>query len=1495
MERHEIERQGGRTLGRRLTCVCAAILMVATYGLTAVTGTAGAATPLPAPTGLTPNGGDAGPNPVLSWNAVSGAKYYKITHPDQNGNSRTDNVYATSFATTVDYKPGQVSWSVLAVGQDNQNGATASASFTNVAAGGPTMTCPASPVNFPAQSPAFTWTAVEGAKTYKLEVSTTNTFVPASTDTYQTQATSYTLSKGQSSDGQTYYARVSGSTYNNVNTPVSSTCSYKVVWSSGTTNLNDAKVTLQSPTDHAAVRDVILKWKPLEGAARYEVQVSPNGDWTNNLRYDIVTDSTHWSPAKTLDNGAYFWRVRGIDNQDNKSRWSDYPSTSAGDAWQFTVDPLDRPNLVSPDEGASVDNPDLKFTWEPVAGAGAYMVQWADNVGFSYPSQGVALNHTCITNHTDWSPYLYETPPGRTAGPGGNDGCRANRQDQSPDFVDGGVTYWRVRALDDYTQNEVADPWSTGSFNTVNRPPSNGAFISTWSTPRRFFLNTKVPVAQQPANGATVKTPTMSWSRVAGAEYYLVTVQTRSWRWNNGASSCDAPTGGWGTRTYRTSALSFTPSLVSFPRAEHQCPVDVQWTAQSVDWSDRTSAMPQMSSFTWSGFSAGTSSTLTLSAPSPAANAQVQGIPSFAWNPVSGADHYQVWWYDNPNGTNAVLMQDFNSGGNQRDPVVEAFTPVQPLPVGLGAWQIRAFDAQGQQIAVSEKRPIDVIAPDDVQLQSFTTRNQSGAAETCASGCTTPSTPLITWATDPSVSYYRVFIAQDKNFTNLLRVYDTEQNSIRPVEALPDNQAGQSYYVFIQPAIANWYNGANATSTIYGAGSSVVDAAKIWSFHKQSAPITGMKTLTPTSTAKSPSTSACDDASGTSTISDVTTFCWNASSTVPYSSGDLGAMSYHIQVSTTADFSNIIDQAWVDQPSYTPYAWPQSANGGYSPRSVITPPSSQSIRDMTYPDGPIYWRVQAVDASSNALTYSATQSVTKDSTAVTVTTPTNEASVGSTPSLSWNTKPLVAQYQVQVAANGDTNFSSANLKFNQFTDLTSITPSNNNSMTNGLSLPVGTYAWRVRGVDANGNSGAWSAVRTFVVSPAAASLTNPANNARFSALSDLTFRWNTVEGAVRYRIRLGQSNPPTSISVDTVSNAWSLDRQIANGTWYWQVQSLDAQNQVLASSSVRSFTVLGTRPTVTNMRATASVYKAIDLSWGSSNDPTVGPITGFTINRYSSSTAPTPSATRNVSASTSTYRWTDLDANTRYYFTVTANDQYGPGLESNRVTAIAPGYSNVQSFVYAAYNDFLGHNPNSTQLNNAVRDLGPNPTASKKAAWLQALANSPAWVNAIVNQFYLDTLGRTGDPGGVSYWSGQISSRKKTVAEVAANFYASDEYFNGQYGKSNLTTWVTDLYSKILTRDPDSGVSYWVSMVSVHANPNAFAGRVWVAYNFYQSQESREKRVTDLYLKLLHRGPDPGGRAFWATRILSTGDIALAVDLASSDEYYSRAHTRYPG
>jgi len=35
------------------------------------------------------------------------------------------------------------------------------------------------------------------------------------------------------------------------------------------------------------------------------------------------------------------------------------------------------------------------------------------------------------------------------------------------------------------------------------------------------------------------------------------------------------------------------------------------------------------------------------------------------------------------------------------------------------------------------------------------------------------------------------------------------------------------------------------------------------------------------------------------------------------------------------------------------------------------------------------------------------------------------------------------------------------------------------------------------------------------------------------------------------------------------------------------------------------------------------------------------------------------------------------------------------------------------------------------------------------------------------------------------------------------------------------------------------------------------------------------------------------GWPFWTARVLSTGDLQLAWEVANSDEYWDKAHTRY--
>lgn len=210
--------------------------------------------------------------------------------------------------------------------------------------------------------------------------------------------------------------------------------------------------------------------------------------------------------------------------------------------------------------------------------------------------------------------------------------------------------------------------------------------------------------------------------------------------------------------------------------------------------------------------------------------------------------------------------------------------------------------------------------------------------------------------------------------------------------------------------------------------------------------------------------------------------------------------------------------------------------------------------------------------------------------------------------------------------------------------------------------------------------------------------------------------------------------------------------------------------------------------------------------------------------------------------------------------------------------------SNDQAFVTAAYTDFLGRTPTAGELASATS--GPLASSTARSVLVTGLSHSTAWVGATVNALYENTLGRPADAGGLAYWIGQINSGAYTVAQAAAFFYASPEYFAG-FGQSDPGTWVTDLYRKILLRTPDSsGLAYWVGQTAI-------VGRFQVASAFYQSSESRHTRVAALYQSLLGRAPDQAGWDYWSGVILSQGDLSLAASLAVSYEYFTRAVSRF--
>ena len=220
------------------------------------------------------------------------------------------------------------------------------------------------------------------------------------------------------------------------------------------------------------------------------------------------------------------------------------------------------------------------------------------------------------------------------------------------------------------------------------------------------------------------------------------------------------------------------------------------------------------------------------------------------------------------------------------------------------------------------------------------------------------------------------------------------------------------------------------------------------------------------------------------------------------------------------------------------------------------------------------------------------------------------------------------------------------------------------------------------------------------------------------------------------------------------------------------------------------------------------------------------------------------------------------------------------------VSANVADTSAYKAFVKAAYQDFLGRQPTADEL--AAKSTALANGSLTRPAFLSTMANSDEWLNAIVTKMYADTLGRAPDAAGLAGWVALLRNKTFSVADVASRFYSSDEYYLYHAG-GTPTSWVTALYTKLLTRAPDAaGLAAWVS----HTTDPSY-GRDKVAYGFYQSTESRMHRVLDLYQALLKRNPDATGWPYWTDQVLTTGDITLAINLAGSQEYDLIAQTRF--
>ncbi len=1008
-----------------------------------------AAAPSGAPTLLAPTEGQSvSANPTFSWSAVSGAAKYRVQISTSSAftsfvyNVDTVNRQATPPA---DLPLGNLYWRVAGTDGSTGIGPFTEGTFVKEWGTAPTISSPdlIDTFDFPTEPVLFRWEPLAGAKSYTLEIDDADDFIGASS--YTTNNTSFTPTEPPTI-GQTFFWRLRAtSTTGGVVSQWTETREYTYAW--------PTIPTLLTPADDVGnpIRDMTFTWAPVVGAKTYQLQISPNGDWANNVIADVSIKGTKYTPPSNLNNGSYYWRVRAKDAKGtpNNGGWSIER--------QFTRNWPEAPTEVSPlwTGGATprVDVPTLEWTAVPLASH--YELFIGDDQNFAGGSY-----ITCYTNRTRVTPYV------RSAGTGGEPGgC-------SFEAGHGTTYYWKVRAIDG-TGNII------GIFSELNAPST-----------QRFIYQGALPDLLTPADNATVQTPTLTWSAVDNVEKYVVTIKKA-----NGTTVVSQTT--YGT--------SFTPLALLTETDE-----PFQWYVTTIDGSGNPSVVP--SSADWFHFSLDPVTTDTsFDITSPADGASSVRMPRMSWDPYTGAASYKVRY--GPSG--GLYLVTPLSGNTELGYAGFTYAGL-PLSAGTYKYFVEAFDGGDVSLATSAEQTFTITSPLTLGTSDYNLPVKCTLIATCT---TLADTPTLEWDPVPGAGAYEVTLANDAEFTNEIKRYKTIFTTLTPRESFLDQQAGQAIYWFVKPCVDFGLTrcGPNAQTNANDNASA---------FRKNSAAVEIV----------SPAAGA--------TIADQITFDWTDYLTTNQAlspSVDQEARAYKIDVSLAADFSSIFDTATVDQTTYIPF-------------------------NKTYPEGPLYWRVQAIDGSGNTLTPSPSRIVNKSSDALTPTFPGNASTQSGVPFFQWDPQAFAATYTIEVYENGDTLFSPANRVLLQTTKFSAWAPTG--------SLASGNYAWRVRRNDADNRAGPWSAARTFTLQASAPSLIAPANAATVAA-STLLFTWTGVAGAVQYKIEVSATCAFSSLLYNqtTVMTAWAPTTLYPDGSYCWRVKALDAAGNVVSTSSSRTFTI----------------------------------------------------------------------------------------------------------------------------------------------------------------------------------------------------------------------------------------------------------------------------------------------------------------------------------
>ena len=192
-----------------------------------------------------------------------------------------------------------------------------------------------------------------------------------------------------------------------------------------------------------------------------------------------------------------------------------------------------------------------------------------------------------------------------------------------------------------------------------------------------------------------------------------------------------------------------------------------------------------------------------------------------------------------------------------------------------------------------------------------------------------------------------------------------------------------------------------------------------------------------------------------------------------------------------------------------------------------------------------------------------------------------------------------------------------------------------------------------------------------------------------------------------------------------------------------------------------------------------------------------------------------------------------------------------------------------------------------------------------------------------VTRMYQTVLGRDPDSKGYAEWTLDLTSGKKTAADIVHGFFFSQEYLRRQNSDADI---VKDYYKAMLNRAPDEGgANYWERHLHVGMTMDAISagfvdssefkalcdkykiknGKVEFT-NYRDTNFERTSFVYRLYMDCLDRKPDLEGLEDWCKR-LAQGETGSTVahgfvfskeykdQAASNDEYINMLYQTIMG